>query len=176
MVEIKAFASALLELAAEKDVISQTREQLQETARVWKDNPDLVLYLKHPKVLKKEKQELLDQILADRDTLMARFIKVLNQHDAAAYLEPIAEEFDRQMDELENRESVYVESAMPLDEAQQQALKEVLSKKMKKNIHLELHVDPKLIGGLRVKTKEFTLDNTVWTRAEKMKETLKKNS
>lgn len=68
-----------------------------------------------------------------------------------------------------------VESASELDAKQIQDLESVLAKKLKKTVRLNVKVNPDLIAGLRVHTSEFVLDNTVLTRANSMKEQIKKN-
>ena len=54
-------------------------------------------------------------------------------------------------------------------------MESVLAKKLKKTVRLNVKVNPDLIAGLRVHTSEFVLDNTVLTRANSMKEQIKKN-
>ena len=113
---------------------------------------------------------------SDYDPLLNRFLSVLASHNCAAYVEQIYDNFVTLLNERENREVVLVESAHALDDDQQEQLRQVLSEKLKKEIKLNVEVHPELIGGLRVNTQEFVLDNTLLSKAEKMKETIKKNS
>lgn len=177
MVDIRPYSSALLELATEENKVETILSQLKDCADLWKENNDLTLYLKHPKVLKKEKEAMIQKIISsDYDPLLNRFLSVLASHNCAAYVEQIYDNFVTLLNEKENREVVLVESAHALDDDQQEQLRQVLSEKLKKEIKLNVEVHPELIGGLRVKTQEFVLDNTLLSKAEKMKETIKKNS
>lgn len=174
MVDVKPYSQSLLELAIQENVVDTIRTQLEVCSDLWKENTDLTLFLKHPKVLKAQKEEVIKQVVEkDIHPLMSNFLSVLAKNDCAAYVPEIFDEFEVLVNELDNKEVVWVESAMELDSSQQEQLKSVLSEKLKKNIDLNVQVNPELIGGLRVKTKEFTLDNTLLSKAEKMKETIK---
>lgn len=177
MVNMKPYSEALLELSQEQDCTSEIREQLDACSQVWKDNPELILLLEHPKVLRKDKEALLHQVLdSSMHPLLVRFIDVLIHNNCAAYVPQAYDALLEAINDAENKEVVTVETARPLDSDQQKRLQEVLSEKLKKNIVLDIKENPALIGGLRVQTKEYVLDNTVIAKADRIKEAIKKES
>ena len=94
MVDIRPYSSALLELATEENKVETILSQLKDCADLWKENNDLTLYLKHPKVLKKEKEAMIQKIIgSDYDPLLNRFLSVLASHNCAAYVEQLYDNF-----------------------------------------------------------------------------------
>lgn len=176
MVDFMPYAQALFEVATEAQKDVSIGQEVQELAEVWSSNQELVQVFKHPKVKREEKKELLQKILGENvDPILFRFLLVLNQHDVLGYLPEIAAAYTKCFNKAHAIEIVDVESASELDAKQIQDLESVLAKKLKKTVRLNVKVNPDLIAGLRVHTSEFVLDNTVLTRANSMKEQIKKN-
>lgn len=176
MVDFMPYAQALFEVATEAQKDVSIGQEIQELAEVWSSNQELVQVFKHPKVKREEKKELLQKILGENvDPILFRFLLVLNQHDVLGYLPEIAAAYTKCFNKAHAIEIVDVESASELDAKQIQDLESVLAKKLKKTVRLNVKVNPDLIAGLRVHTSEFVLDNTVLTRANSMKEQIKKN-
>ena len=175
MVDFMPYAQALFEVATEAQKDVSIGQEIQELAEVWSSNQELVQVFKHPKVKREEKKELLQILGENVDPILFRFLLVLNQHDVLGYLPEIAAAYTKCFNKAHAIEIVDVESASELDAKQIQDLESVLAKKLKKTVRLNVKVNPDLIAGLRVHTSEFVLDNTVLTRANSMKEQIKKN-
>lgn len=176
MVDVMPFAQALYDVADEshKDVLFL--DQLKDLSEIWRANVDLVHVLKHPKVKRDQKDDLIRDILSNGvDEVLVRFVRVLNKYDLAAYMPQIYRSYMHCFNEAHHIESVDVESASALTAQQLEALKDILEKKLNKRVELNVKVDPSLIAGLRVRTDQFVLDNTVIAKAEVMKEQIKKN-
>ncbi len=125
----------------------------------------------------------LQSAIADRSapaqrkaTLVARLLhgKVGPQalvliRQAAAYprgqrFETLLEEIGRVAAQRRNRSVAVVTSAVPLTEAQQARLGAALTRLYGRNVHLNLDVDPELIGGLLVRIGEDTIDGSIFSR------------
>lgn len=170
MVDVKPYAQALFEIAQETSKEELYKDQLKKLSQIWKENPELILLLKHPKVTHEQKKEVLQEIISEEDEGLQRFIYVCNSYDVAAYLPEIYRLYVSAYYKAMNIEIVKVKSASELEPSQQEALTDVLSKKLNKKVELSIQVDPSLIAGLRVQTQEFVLDNTVVSKVQAMKE------
>ncbi|MBB5182396.1 ATP synthase F1 subunit delta [Catenisphaera adipataccumulans] len=173
MVDVSPYSQALFEIAQDGHQEDAYLKALEELSKTWQDTPDLVLYLKHPKIERAQKRQILASIVPE-DGLLQRFLFVCNAHDVAAYVPEIYTAYVNLYNQARNVEFVRVDSASELTEEERTRLKDVLSQKMNKTVELSVHVDPSLIAGLRVQTQQFVLDNTVVHRVEAMKEELKK--
>ncbi len=176
MVDVRPYAQALFEIASENKEDEKIKSALKDLADLWAKNPEWVALLRHPKVKREEKKQMLDQVLTDSiPNVLQRFLHVCIKQDVASYLPEIHQAYEKIYNEANAIEWVEVESATALDESQESQLKDVLAKKLNKTIQLNIKVNPALIAGLRVKTSEFVLDNTILSKADSMKEKIKKN-
>lgn len=176
MVDVRPYAQALFEIASENKEDASMEASLKDLASIWENNPEWISLLRHPKIKREEKKEMIDTLLKDSvDPVLLRFLYVCNMHDVAAYLPEIYQAYIKIYNEANAIEWVDVECASALDQSQKDQLKAVLAKKLNKTIQLNISVNPALIAGLRVKTSEFVLDNTILSKADSMKEKIKKN-
>lgn len=171
----KPFAMALLELGMENGQSAHYLELLDSLSAVYKENPELSQLLDAPTVDKKQKQEIIKQLFGDDlDETMLNFFEILNQYRMAGKIEAISKDYTELYNEANDIEEVKVTSASELDQSQIEQLKEMLAKKLNKQVVLNLNVDPSLIAGLKIETKNRTLDGSYAGRLEKMKEQLHK--
>lgn len=176
MMDMMPYAQALFELGTESQKDDVYLEQLKACSNVWVSNQKLVAVLKHPKIKREQKEQILSTCFEkDVDSIVFRFLRVLNQHDLCVYIPEIYEAYKKCYDKYHHIEMVEVYSAAALDPKQVEDLKKVLSERLHKTVELDVKVDPKLIAGLKVQTADFVLDNTVLARANEMKEQIKKS-
>lgn len=176
MVDMMPFAQALYEVGSESKKDALFQEQLKELNDVWQDNEEWVQVLKHPKIKREDKEALMKEIIgSDIDEILWRFLRVLIKNDVAAYLPKIYQDYEKCFNDAHHIEYVDVESASKLSDKQVKDLKRVLSKKLHKTVEINVIINPVLIAGLRVRTQNLILDNTVLSKAEMMKERIQKS-
>ena len=173
VVSFKPYSLALYELAKDKDQVPYYMVQLKKLSDIWKENEDFLKALRHPKITRREKKEWISQLFeSELDPLLYRYLLVMVEHDQIGYIPEIYEAFIEVYKEDQNIESVLIESACPLSEDQIRQIKTVIEKKLKKNIEVRTNVVPELIAGVRVRTKDFVLDNSMLSRISNLKEKL----
>lgn len=59
-----------------------------------------------------------------------------------------------------------VRSAVPLDEAQQERLRGILARQYGRDVHVNLLVDPDLVGGMRIEVGDDVIDGSVAARLD----------
>ncbi|MDX8417672.1 MAG: ATP synthase F1 subunit delta [Absicoccus sp.] len=176
MIDMMPYAQALFEIGIESQKDAIYLDQLKACASVWMSDQELVAVLKHPKIKREQKEQILSACFEKAvDPVVFRYLRVLNQHDLCAYIPEIYQAYKKCYDKYHHIEMVEVYSAASLDAKQVEDLKKVLSKRLHKTVELDVKVDPKLIAGLKVQTADFVLDNTVLARANEMKEQIKKS-
>jgi F-type H+-transporting ATPase subunit delta len=85
--------------------------------------------------------------------------------------EMIREYRDLQREQRGESEAL-VTSAVPLTEAEQEALRTKLEKRFGRKMLLKCEVDPSLLGGIRVETEGRVLDGSLRARLQEMKEVM----
>ncbi len=65
-----------------------------------------------------------------------------------------------------------VQVAMPLGDAQAERLRDILSRRYQKNIHLQVSVDPSVVGGIKVRVGSQIFDGSLSTIIQQTKQKL----
>jgi F-type H+-transporting ATPase subunit delta len=100
------------------------------------------------------------------------FIYLLAEKRRLTLLPQIAALFVEYRAAHEKQITVEVSSALPLSEQQQQALSQVLSKRLKLDVTLNCKVEPDLLGGLRLRMGDKVIDSSIRGQLSRLKTTL----
>ena len=87
-------------------------------------------------------------------------------------LPDVSAEFRRIEEQVLNRVSVEVTTAVPLEPALRKRLAESLEKFTGKSVRLEPKVDPAVLGGARARIGSVVYDGTVASRLQKLRKQL----
>lgn len=162
----RVYAEALLSAAESQQVEGEVLAELDVIYHELLPANEAVGNLFGTRVLnRKTREEILRRVFGERShPLLVNFLLVLNRRDRLFLLRPIIEAVLDLRDERAQRVRVNVTSAVPLDEGQQQRLRDKLRAETGKEPVLRLKVDPDIIGGLLVQVGDDVYDATVRTR------------
>ncbi len=151
---------------------------LQEFEKVL-ENPELTLVFTSPLISRKERRNVLDQLLKRLPfetavlSLVGRFLKVLCDHDRFSVYREVVELFSNLWKSYQGLSVAVVTVAKPLSDSQRRELKSNLKQTVGRDCILEEHVDPDLLGGLRVEVDGRLYDMSVRGQLEQMRLRLK---
>lgn len=165
----KSYGEALYELAKEAGKLSVYKEQLLEIDSFLSDNKDLNKFLKHPKISKDEKKELLVKIFNESENYIQNFIQLLIDKGRFAHFSDIVKCFIKMYNEEHNIQIAYLQSAVALDDEQLEKIKAMLEEKCQKTIEIKASVNEDLLAGIRIQINDEVLDNSAAMRLAKMK-------
>ena len=121
-----------------------------------------------------KKQEMLQPIFPDHaGTELRNFLFLLASKNQVNLLPEIVKEFDRFVQRTEQVEAAKVTSAVPLMDAEKQALEAKLRRQFGNEIILDYVVDPTILGGVIVRAGDKVIDGSVAGRLAALKEKLK---
>lgn len=100
------------------------------------------------------------------------FIRVLAANKRLSLLPQISVLFEQLKAERESSVDVKVVSAFALDEAAEQNLVQVLSKKLEREVKVETEVDESLLGGVLIRAGDLVIDGSVRGRLNKLSEAM----
>lgn len=172
----RSYAQALFDLAQEEKILDLVKANFEEMMRVFSENQELKNILKHPKVSKTDKKELLDKIFGDVNTYVKNFTKLLIDKSRFMHFDDIYKSYVGMYNNFNNIEVAYVQSATKLSEEQKASIKAMLEAKLHKDIELKTKINEDLLAGVRIKIKDEILDNSAATRLERMKEQVVKTT
>jgi F-type H+-transporting ATPase subunit delta len=132
-------------------------------------NREAASVLGNPKVSVAEKAGLLAATAGGAlPDPLKNLVNTLIENQRASLLPFVAEHFQRLQREHDGVLKATITSAMPLTEADRQALTEALSKKYGKRIDTEVVIDASLIGGARVQVGDVVVHASVRDSLDKM--------
>jgi F-type H+-transporting ATPase subunit delta len=171
----RSYSEALIN-AAEKEegLVDVVLEELDEISfSMLPAHPAFAALLTSPLVSPADKDRILVDVFSERALpIVVRFLRVLNRHGRLGSLGAIARAARALWDKRENRRSVLVRSAVPLDDAEQDALRERLGRMLSATPVIHLVVDPSLIGGLVIQVGDDVFDASIRNRLEQLRQRL----
>lgn len=171
------YAQALFELAVEMSVLDRVDEELTFIVEVISKNEDLKYLLNHPHIDPEIKQETVDKIFGtDMSEMTKHFLYLLIDRHRQNLLALIQRQFNKLANQVRNLIEVQAVTAFKLSSVQEEKIKDIIAKCTGKNVLLLTEVDPKLIGGAKLRIGDKMLDGSIATALSRMREELIKSS
>lgn len=165
------YAKAAFEYAQQKKQLAEWAEILQTFATIVADK-QAYAFLSNPTIKREDKISLLLGFVPKLDDNIkpevTNFLQLLAEYSRLNVLPEITELYFAYRADYEKSMEVNVTSAKPLENEQEQALKEALSKKLNREITLSVHIDESLIGGAIIQAKDFVIDGSVRDKLKKL--------
>jgi F-type H+-transporting ATPase subunit delta len=151
------YAAAIYDLAFE----AWTR-QLGVVQKALQKDAALRAALDDPQSSTQNKLALLDRSLPDRlDADVRKFVGTLLEAGQLDQLDLILDEFERMVRRRPELKRAQVKSAVPLTEAEKEALRARLVERFGADLEFEFSVDASLIGGVYLRVGDQVIDGTV---------------
>jgi F-type H+-transporting ATPase subunit delta len=160
-----AYATALLELANERNLTGPIGEDLAGLRQVLTETPSFQAYLSDPSISDTERGEALKRIFGGKITpLLEHFLEVLAAKGKLGHLGQIADAFDNLLDEQLGKIEVDVTVAQKLTSEQLEEVRQKVSSALKKDAIVHQYVDESIIGGLILRVQDQLIDGSVKTQ------------
>lgn len=114
-----------------------------------------------PQITNEQLVELFVGLAGDDSTTVRNFLRLLAEYRRLPLLPQIAAQFAELRAAAEQRIEATVVAAMPVDEAQGNALQAALEKKLNRKVELSFEQDPELIGGVLIRSGDLVIDGSV---------------
>jgi F-type H+-transporting ATPase subunit delta len=151
------YAAAIYDLAFEPWL-----RQLGNVQRVLRKDAALRASLGDPKVPAQDRLQSLSQAVPEGLTADVRkFLGTLLEAGELDQLDAILAEFDRLVRRRPERELARVTSAVPLTEAEKEAMRAKLVNRFGSDLEFEFEVDASLIGGVYLHVGDQVIDGSV---------------
>lgn len=169
------YASALFELASETGNVAKVEGDLAKFEALVVESSDFARMLRSPVIPSDEQSAALEAVLsrAGLSTEAINFFRLLAANRRLFSAVDAAKAFRALAAKARGEAVAEVVSAMPLSEAQLAELRDILSRSVGKNVTLAAKVDASILGGLIVKLGSRMIDNSLKTKLDTMRLTLK---
>ena len=157
----------MYELALSEGLSGEILKEMKVIRRLFQENPDYVHLLSEPSIPGTERIDLIETAFGKQaERYLVNFIKLLCEKNLLREFGGCCDEYLRRYNQDNGIAEATATSAVPLTEAQAEALKQKLEKLSGKKISLSLKTNPSLLGGVRVELEGKELDGTVKGRLD----------
>ena len=167
----RVYAQALYELVEAQGQIDDIRQELAQLGQLLGQSSQLASVI-DSRVLRSESlRGIIERTFKGNvSDLFYRFLQVLNEKGRLSILPGVIRSFDELVEEKQGVVQVEAHVAMALDEAQSQQVAAGIGKVIGRNVVLRQHVDPSLIGGLKIRLGDRLIDGSAATQLRLMKQ------
>jgi F-type H+-transporting ATPase subunit delta len=154
--------------------LDDLEDSLFRFGRIVDANAELREVLAEPSYSLEAKQQLLDRLLGDRVDEPTR--KLLGQAVAARHrsLSAVLDTYQKVAADRRNRLVATVWVAAPLSEDHKDRLANALARQYSHEVHLNVIVEPQVLGGVRVAVGDEVIDSTIETRLKQARRRLER--
>lgn len=161
----RVYAETLLRRADRLDELDEIGESLAGFGDVLDAEPDLRRFLAAPQIASEDKRELLETVFSDHlHPAVVKFLALVVEKHREAILVEICDAWDELLDERADRQSAVVTTAAAIDEVTLGKIRDALEGATGKTIVVREEVDPRLIGGVVIRTGDTVIDGSVRNR------------
>lgn len=158
----KRYAVALFEAGIDTNKTSIFDQELDYLKSIFAAEPKLLQIFHHPKISKKEKHSLIDELFKDRISgEMVNFLYILIDKRREGHILEIIDSYKELFNKHENIVRVVAITAVPMEEKSKSKLVAMLTNKLDKKIELTNTIDSKILGGVLLKVENKLIDGTV---------------
>lgn len=167
------YATALLELAKERNEVEAILDDIQYIHNTIEDSRELVTFLRSPIIKFDDKTEALEKMFFDElEEPTKLFLKLLARKDRIKLLDQITTAFIEKYKEYAGIITVNVYVAWELSDSQLNSLHEGLEQKTQKKVDMNIILDESLKGGMAIRIDDTVIDGTVKHKLKELEESL----
>jgi F-type H+-transporting ATPase subunit delta len=162
------YAKAAFRYAQESKAFAEWSQGLKAAAEIVAD-PRLAALTKSPQWSQADLVSVIADVAGEKfSTAMQNFVRVLAENHRLLLLPEIAAHYEVLRSDIDNIVDVEVVSAVELNAAQADKLKQALSKRLKRQVRMQTSVDPTLVGGAVVRAGDLVIDGSLKGRLERL--------
>jgi len=169
------YAKALYELGQEEGLEEKFLEDMQNLALIVDESSEFRSIMESPLYDITLKKRILKDVVSKIgiSDYAVNFLNILLDKDRFVFLRDIRDTYKMILDEASGRVRAQVTSAKELDEKQLKDIAKTLSEVVKKEVDVNVTIDPSLIGGVVAEIEGMIYDGSVKTQISRLKQSLK---
>lgn len=169
------YATSLYEGSEECKKLPQVRADVDKLSNAATDNAKEFALLNNP-IWSIEVKEKITAAIADEMKLSSpttNLLKILVENRRINELSLILEQFKEIYNKKQNIAEVEVETVSELTKSQDENLKQKLTNLFEKNIVVNYHINPQILGGLVIKCGTVLIDSSVKHQLDSLEQLMK---
>jgi F-type H+-transporting ATPase subunit delta len=171
------YAQALYQEAAATGDAERIDEDMQSVQESLDASRELDLFFRSPLIAREKKDAVIGKLFDGKVApLTVRLMRLLVEKGREDLLPAVVRQYSELRDERLGVVEATVKTAMPLDEAERDALRKALEGRTGKKVRLKTDVVPELIGGAVVRIGDRVYDGSVQHQLESLREQLEERA
>ncbi|MEJ2161813.1 MAG: ATP synthase F1 subunit delta [Robiginitalea sp.] len=166
------YAKALMDLATEQKKVQEVHDDMRLILDTIEENNNLSDVLQSPILTAEAKKNALQALFSKADALTGEFFNLLSTNKRVGILAKIAEQYIVLYDQLQGQDIASVTTAVPLDKNLESKILKQLKKITGKDVVIENHVDPDLIGGFILRLGDLEYNSSIASKLGNLKREL----
>ncbi len=167
------YARAIFDIAVEEGRLEEIKSELSTVSAVFSENLEYIRLLDTPAIKKEDKLALISEAFGTLSEDVVSLLKLLCEKRLIGGIFKLCERFSELYDEKAGIVRVEAISAVPMTDAQCEAMRKRLSQKLSGTVILTNTVDASILGGVKLRYSGLQLDGSVKTRLDSFEESLK---
>lgn len=164
------FAQALFSVSEKQGKTSEVLDSLEQLVHLYRRNAQFRFVLLSKRIPRDKKIQIVRAALNGKVLAIAlEMMEILFERDAVIHLAEITDKFSRLESEINDFAQVVVELSNELQVDEMENLKQDLELNLKKEINLEVIVNPHLIGGMVLRVDNMIVDGSLRTQLNKVR-------
>jgi F-type H+-transporting ATPase subunit delta len=172
------YARALLDVAAEANRTDAVADQLAAFVKALEQSRELSDVLLNPAYTRGQRGQVVESLIrmmGNVEPTLANTLRLLVDRNRLIYLPDIARVYRDMADARAGRVRGHVTSATKLAPDALEMLRKNLQQITQRDVILEAHEDPKLLGGVSAQVGSVLFDGSVRTQLEELRRELKRH-
>ncbi|MDQ6720304.1 MAG: F0F1 ATP synthase subunit delta [Candidatus Dormibacteraeota bacterium] len=167
----KRYARAVFELANEEGQVAEWGRRLGELSDLLSD-PQVAAVLTNPTIAVTRRMALVSLAPHELDPEATNLARLLIESNRVGEVRDVTEAFEALADEAAGRVRATVTTAVELEPGERDRLSHQLSDRLGKEVRLDLVVDMRILGGLKLQYGDRLVDASVATKLQQLRRRL----
>ncbi|MBV9606268.1 MAG: ATP synthase F1 subunit delta [Solirubrobacterales bacterium] len=163
------WARALFEVAKERGLLDELREQLRAFTDALSESRDLMVFFFSPYFSTQEKKDGLERAVTDAEPALMNFLEALIERHRMPAIFRIKARYEILWEDERDLLPVEVTSAVELDKATVSRIGDRIGEQTKRTVELSSKVDPDILGGIVLRVGNVILDASIRNRLEQLR-------
>lgn len=173
----KRYASSLLSLATEQNILKDVLQDMNTIGRVIAESKELEVILKSPVIKAHQKIAIMRKLFGGSINILSeKFIELLIKNSRETHLHEVVFSFIDLYDLQKDIKTAYITTSKPLNEENLARLKEITRMIKADSVNIVQNIDESIIGGFRLNVDDYQIDASVQTKLKELERAFSRNS
>jgi F-type H+-transporting ATPase subunit delta len=166
----KQYSEAIFNVASETSSEKKVNDSLSLLSVSIKSLPELRSFLLSRRVSSPDKSKAIQAIFSDKcHLIIIEFIAMIEKENIVKLIPLLEKYYSTLLFKNKNVVNVTADIAQDIDESRKNEFKSMLDKALNKNSELSFHVNPKLLGGIRLRVGNELIDASLKNHLNKLR-------